>query len=549
MDKNTIVAFVLIGLILIFYVPIMRTLGFIKTPEPGQSTVRVIEDSVYVDSPKTAVSQDRVDRLPSEDKRRLPIRIKREQLVGETQDTLETDLFRIVFSSMGGGTILSWQLKNYHNDDDWVELIPDSAGDNLSLSVRTFGDIPLRLSQAVFQKVIDTTWVEEGDTHQMIRYIKDLGNQSRVEKEFLARKGHYDVKMRIRFFGIQRFDVDETYKIRWDSGLLPTEKNIRDEKNYYQTFGYQGGDLIKSKGKPAQGEGTTEWAAVRTKYFLLALVPETVPGSRIELGELGGEEQNRDQWKNLSFEITMPLPKKEVEESQFMLFAGPMDYGLLKEYGVGLDRTMSLGMPILRPFSIGAYYALQFLYNLVHNYGWSIIIFSILIKVILYPLTRKSYKSMRQMQELQPQMNAIREKYNKDPQRMNQEMMKLYKQFGVNPMGGCLPMILQMPILFSLFNLFRTTIMLRQAPFLGIQDLSAPDGILWGVNFLPLVMGVSMLIQQKLSMKDPKQKAMVYLMPIFLTWIFYRMSAGLNLYYLMFNLLTIAQEIMIRKHK
>jgi len=154
------------------------------------------------------------------------------------------------------------------------------------------------------------------------------------------------------------------------------------------------------------------------------------------------------------------------------------------------------------------------------------------------------------MQELQPKISALREKHKKDSQRLNQETMKLYKQHGVNPMGGCLPMLLQMPVLFALFNLFRTTIMLRQASFLGlIKDLSAPDGIIQGINVLPILMGATMIIQQKLATQDPKQKAMAYLMPIFLMFIFYRLSAGLNLYYLMFNVLTIAQEMIIKKKK
>jgi YidC/Oxa1 family membrane protein insertase len=158
---------------------------------------------------------------------------------------------------------------------------------------------------------------------------------------------------------------------------------------------------------------------------------------------------------------------------------------------------------------------------------------------------------MKKMQELQPKMEALKEKYKNDPQRLNQETMKMYKQQGVNPLGGCLPMLLQMPVLFALFNLFRTTIMLRQAEFLLIKDLSSPDAILpGGFNLLPILMGASMIVQQKLSStQNSQQKAMAYLMPIFLTFIFFRLSAGLNLYYLMFNLLTIVQEVLVKKHK
>ena len=157
---------------------------------------------------------------------------------------------------------------------------------------------------------------------------------------------------------------------------------------------------------------------------------------------------------------------------------------------------------------------------------------------------------MRQMQELQPKIAALKEKQKKDSQKLNQETMKLYKAHGVNPMGGCLPMLFQMPVLIALFTLFRTTIILRQASFLAIKDLSAPDAIFGaGLNLLPILMGATMIIQQKLSNTNPQQKAMAYMMPIFFGFIFYKMSAGLNLYYLMFNLLTIAQEMLIKRKK
>jgi len=158
-------------------------------------------------------------------------------------------------------------------------------------------------------------------------------------------------------------------------------------------------------------------------------------------------------------------------------------------------------------------------------------------------------KSMKQMQELQPKINALREKYKNDPQRLNVELMKLYKQQGINPMSGCLPILLQLPILIALFNLFRTTIILRQAPFLGIiHDLSMPDRIIplggsHAMNLLPILMGITMFLQQRKTVaQDPRQKFMAYFMSIFMVYIFYNLSAGLNLYYLTFNVLSILQD-------
>lgn len=211
---------------------------------------------------------------------------------------------------------------------------------------------------------------------------------------------------------------------------------------------------------------------------------------------------------------------------------------------------MNFGWLIIQPFSIAFFYTLQFLYQFLRSYGWAIIVFSIIIKILLFPLTRKSMQSMREMQEIQPKIKALQEKLKKDPQRLNQETMKLYKEHGVNPMGGCLPLLLQMPVLFALFNLFRTTIMLRQASFLGvIHDLSAPDAILGGVHLLPILMGVTMIFQQRLSPQDPKQKAMAYFMPIFMVVIFYNLSSGLNLYYFMFNILSIIESVITKRHK
>ena len=157
------------------------------------------------------------------------------------------------------------------------------------------------------------------------------------------------------------------------------------------------------------------------------------------------------------------------------------------------------------------------------------------------------------MQEIQPKIAALREKYKNDNQRLSRETMKLYKEEGVNPLSGCLPLLLQMPIFFSLYNLFGKTIELRQAPFtLWIQDLSLPDELLiggFGLHVLPLLMAVSMFIQQKMMMKDPKQAVLVYMMPVLMIFIFWSMSSGLVLYWTIFNVLTIGQQLLVNHFK
>ena len=193
----------------------------------------------------------------------------------------------------------------------------------------------------------------------------------------------------------------------------------------------------------------------------------------------------------------------------------------------------------------------KYTYSIVPNYGWIIILFSIAIKAIVYPLTHKTFQSTTKMQALQPKITELREKYKNDQQRLSRETMKLYKEEGVNPLGGCLPMVLQMPIFFALYNLFGNTIELRQAPFIfWITDLSLPDEILiagFALRILPLLMAISMLVQQKMTMKDPKQAFLIYFMPVMMVFIFWSMSSGLVLYWTVFNLLSIAQQVIVTR--
>ena len=216
---------------------------------------------------------------------------------------------------------------------------------------------------------------------------------------------------------------------------------------------------------------------------------------------------------------------------------------------------MSLGVAPIRFISRAVLFSLVALYEVIPNYGIVLIIFSVIVKLLVYPLTKKSYQSMKAMQVLQPEVLSLREKYKSDPQKLNQATMKLYKERGVNPLGGCLPMLLQMPLLFALFIVFRSTIELRGAPFvLWITDLSQPDALiplpfslpLYGdqISLLPLLMGASMFVQQKMTTSpvNPQQKMMTQFMSIFFVILFNQFPSGLNLYYTLFNIFTIIQQ-------
>ena len=244
---------------------------------------------------------------------------------------------------------------------------------------------------------------------------------------------------------------------------------------------------------------------------------------------------------------------------RYTLYVGPKELDILKSLGKGLERSIDFGY--FGFISIPFLYVLHFFHRVSGSYGLDIILLTVLIKILMAPLTHKSYASMKQMQKLQPQMERLKERYSDDKEKLNKEIMELYKRNGVNPLGGCLPMVLQFPVFIGLYNALSTPIELRHAPFMWIKDLSRPD---WqslpfnvgdwhlGIPILTILMGASMFLQQWLTPQqgDPAQQRMMMFMPLLFTFMFMNFPAGLVLYWLVNNVLTIGQQyLMMRSAK
>ncbi|MDP8229237.1 MAG: YidC/Oxa1 family insertase periplasmic-domain containing protein, partial [Candidatus Electryoneaceae bacterium] len=346
----------------------------------------------------------------------------------------------------------------------------------------------------------------------------------------------------------------------WKGGLAYTENDTVQDVTFSKAYLFDAGETLESlsinkKRNETEGpnEGQTRWGAIRTKYFIAAMLPEENPAkagwmeSRLDSLYTGEHAPNR-----LGIGLWLPLEGNSPTTS-VRIFAGPLDDTILKRVDPNLTETMSWGWVIFEPFSKAILWGLKHLRQVIPNYGICIIIFSVLIKIIIWPLTRKSYQSMSGMQRIQPKIKELNEKYKKDAQRKQKEMMKLYKEEGINPMGGCLPVLLQMPLLIALFQVFRSTIEFRRAPFVAwINDLSMPDTLfqlpftipMYGshVALLPILMGISTFYQSKSTMSDPNQKMMLYFMPIFMVIIFNNFPSGLTLYYTLFNVWTLIQQ-------
>jgi YidC/Oxa1 family membrane protein insertase len=307
------------------------------------------------------------------------------------------------------------------------------------------------------------------------------------------------------------------------------------------------GKLVREHGDSLKGKewsGKVSWAGFGHTYFLFAVLPEGNGEQKIAVREAGPA---------LVMEVA---PRAAASQATHTLFIGPKEIDVLKSMNRGLEGSIDFGW--FRPVSMPLLYILHFFHRFTGSWGIDIILLTVLIKLILAPLTHKSFVSMKQMQKLQPQMERLKEKYKDNKEALNKEIMELYRRNKVNPFGGCLPMLLQFPVFIGLYNALLTPIELRHAPFLWIKDLSRPDweslplevfGYHAGIPVLTLLMGGSMFAQQWMTPTagDPNQRRMMLMMPIVFTFMFINFPSGLTIYWLVNNLLSIAQQYLINR--
>lgn len=482
---------------------------------------------------------------------------------------ISTPLVDLKISNKGAGKILEWTLKNYAAwNTEFVQIINDQLENGPQISFQEINGEIFSLDDYLFFSDKSSPGYAIGETEQLKLTYHIQYKNSVIEKSITIYGNSYHIDVDFNVTKPEQILLNNEYLVAWLNGIPSNESNIKEDYTYAEAYASMGGELesysvdSEEPGKPVLLTGKTDWVASRMKYFMVAVVPEKARADGANLSGYGA--QNDDiLYKNYSIGLNI-LSGGDMIRDSFKIYMGPLDYSILKSYELELE-TLVLNHgwyeTTFRPISLLVLSIFKFFQKFIPNYGIVIIIFSILIKLLVYPLTKKSYESMSNMGKVQPMVAELKEKYKNDPQRMNREMMKLYKQEGINPMGGCLPGLLQLPILAALFIVFRSTIQLRGASFIPgwIDDLSRPDTIatlpfsipFYGadLNVLPILMAVSMIIQQKMTMKDPKQKALVYLMPIFLLFLFNQFPSGLNLYYTLFNVLTIFQQKLIERNK
>ena len=480
-----------------------------------------------------------------------------EPLVSDTEPreiVVEGEYVRAVFANRGA-KLISWQLKQYDNDaGGWVELIPaeiePAQAWPFSLGVPGDPGVTARLDEALFRPSVSALQLSADAATLTFEYEDSSGLRARKSFTFQAEAGQpYVVE----------FDATVTtaagsvpLTMRWGPALGGiraaasrfTQQQMPAALLYGRVFE---GDLLQEvdvlRAQPtdlterSRYEGQFAFAGVDNHYFLAAALPNDVE-TRIDYRPVSSVSLEHDL---VAFDMTLGPDQPAVQ-----VFLGPKDFDVLAAVHPDLVRAVNFGW--LSAIVVPLHRTLKWIYGFLGNYGWSIVLLTVLINIVIFPLRHKSVVSMRKMQELAPQMKAIQARYAHlkatDPakQKMQQETMELYKKHGANPVAGCLPMLLTMPILFAMFRLLSAAVEIRGAPFaLWITDLSVHDPL----YVTPLLMSASMFVQQRLqpSAADPMQQKMMMMMPIVFTFMFLWAPSGLVLYWLTSNLFGIGQQL------
>jgi YidC/Oxa1 family membrane protein insertase len=581
-DRNTTIAFILIGAILVIWL-------YINTPERKVETADDRDTTTVVDKKVEALKDTGEKKQPkpvvTEPKEKIPLGIFAKAAADTGRIiTIETDLCIYELSTKGGNfhkvflkKFNNWYSAGVSNSEDYyktsVQLINHPISNAYHVSFISSEGKAISTKDLRFKTALHGRHSLSGEDTLEINFRLEIDPNHAIVKKYIFNAGSYLIKSEIEFINFAGLITDNTYDIVWEPGIRFVEKNSVNEAGFSSADIYYGDEKVVVDA-PHDGErirkdfnGRVDWLAVRNKYFAAIMIPSepaNVEGSYIE-GQTF-PTKNLGLYEVYSIRLVVPFKGSNYDKKSVDLYIGPVDYDELKAIGSNLTALVDFGTFfglkfIVRP--IAEYLLLplfKFLNLFIPNYGFVIIVFSLIIKIVVYPLTRKSYQSMKKMQLLQPKIAEIKEKFKDDQQKANKETMKLYQTYGINPAGGCFPILLQMPIFIALWGLFQAAIELRQQPFiLWITDLSVPDVIydlgfklpLFGIqeiSGLALLMGITTFLQQKMTMKDPKQQALVYMMPVMLTILFMTFPSGLNLYYFMFNVFSIAQQYYIN-HK
>lgn len=559
MDRNLLLAFALSFIVLTLWT--MSQEGPRSRPLPAGNEGPALEDSLAPPPPASGLQPMVSEPIPDE-VAQPPVAIAPEA-VEEVREArileVENGLFRARFSSLGAG-LIQLELLDYQvsRSDDSPVVLTTGVPPLETALLTPFRELGLGdLSNAI--------WEVESESNSEIMFAFSQGGIT-IRKTYQFEHDTYAFRVRVEVDNGSTAPLEPRFALVWpahtqdsndfkEQGLVTLHqgKVTREMLSGLGTGGFFG----MFSGAPPQTlypyPGQVEWVGVETTYFLIAMLPDD-PGPAIATFEAA--DPGKAAVATVSFPASA-LPSGHSAVREYKVYAGPKEPELLGQLGSNLELAIDVGWSWFAPLTRFFGWLLHQIYAFLPNYGWAIVFLTVLVRLVTAPLTLKQMRSMERMRALQPKLKEIQEKHADDRQKQSEATMAMYRQEKVNPLGGCLPMVLQLPVFIGLFYALRSSIQLRQAPFFGwIDDLSAPEmlfeipGIGLPLRVLPLVMGATMVIQQRITPMqggmDPAQaRMMMTVMPIMMTVIFYRFASGLVLYWMVSNVLAISHQIWI----
>jgi YidC/Oxa1 family membrane protein insertase len=557
MDKKTILAVVLSLTVFLAYQMFFATPPPPKQAAPAQESKQVSKDTAAKPpaTPATAAAPK-----SAAEKEAAPKDIK-----------VETENYTAIFSTRGGA-LKSFQLKGYQKectectDDiypkiknfvtgqnqpakakskDLIELVAVNEAMPYPLAI-TFPETAAEIAaDSIYDADVIKLDMKNAKEKQRLVFSRIFNGKIKVEKIFTFNPDNYSIALDVKVSNLTDTPMTQIPHLNWYQYVDP--KRAEDSYGHEGPVAYVSKSIKRKKVSDISTDTNlgpdVSWGGFENKYFMALIIPQDPSLTSINMSKDSSNMVSLDIKRTKSI-----IPPDQSGLFSYALFIGPKDYTLLKKQGISLEEAIEFDsfIPGLKWLSIALLFFVRFLHQYFSNYGVAIIILTILIKIIFWPLGNISYRSMKEMQKLQPKINELKEKYKNDKSKIGQETMAMYRSHKVNPMSGCLPILIQIPVFIGLYNTLLYAIELRHSPFFWwIQDLSAKDPY----YITPIIMGATQFIQQKMTptVGDPMQAKIMLLMPVVFTFIFLNFPAGLVIYWLLNNILSIGQQYYINR--
>lgn len=576
MDRKTLIAVVACLILFMAYPFLLRWTGLDRYVRPAQAptssapAATAAKDSGAATAPERAAMDTSAAPAPAA---ASSLTTTASAPAPERLILVETPLYRALFSSRGA-RLTSVELKRYasahgpsHENgghrprpgEPWPEADRVVLGGDPTFS--------LDLGSGATRRHLENFDYQEAESldaagqPRVLRFTARTAEGATIQQTYRIRPDDYAIDLEVEIHDVPLGWRVDDYSLTTRSWTLTHENDPLDEERSLKATSLVGTnhhhDLAGALRKaPKIFDGSVGWTAVQTRYFSAAVALaqgsaksatatiESRQRTAAELARLGPQAKPVEETVVNSMVVSLPGTG---QSNRFLLYVGPNEYFRIARLGLGLERLVDLGWSWIRPLSKVLLRILIWLYDVIRNYGLAITLLATLVRLLLHPLGMMSIKSMRAMQRVQPEIDRLKDKYKNDAQSMNTAMMALYKENKINPAGGCLPMLVQMPLFVALYSVLFNAIELRQAPFMAwMQDLSAPDLLFhvagFPVRLMPVIMALSGLLQQRMTPTAPGQASTFYMMNVMMLVFFYNLPSGLVLYWTVMNLLTALQQ-------